>query len=169
MLEANLLANICYSCQLLLCFILGRLRRFDSRAGPEGSTMETLFAFDMVLLSLEQVIIRKPGMIKGGFEDERGLYIFPVVSCVLSCSFLGKLLMQQGLPTKQMNISTRQITVAWRSICPYRHEIDTGLRMSTPTNVRTCSGMHAVDGTSDSRLPLLSVASSDELLPCPAV
>lgn len=38
--------------------------------------METLFAFDMVLLSLEQVIIRKPGMIKGGFEDERGLYIY---------------------------------------------------------------------------------------------
>lgn len=67
--------------------------------------METLFAFDMVLLSLEQVIIRKPGMIKGGFEDERGLYIFPVVSCVLSRSFLGKLLMQRGLPTKQMNIN----------------------------------------------------------------
>lgn len=135
----------------------------------KGQQWKPCLPLTWCFFSLEQVIIRKPGMIKGGFEDERGLYIFPVVSCVLSRSFLGKLLMQQGLPTKQMNISTRQITVAWRSICPYRHEIDTGLRMSTPTNVRTCSGMHAVDGTSDSRLPLLSVASSDELLPCPAV
>lgn len=78
--------------------------------------METLLAFDMVLLSLKRVIIRKLGMMKDGIEDELGLYIFSVVSCVLNRSSSSYWCNEALHQIKW--IAIRQIAVAWINRCP---------------------------------------------------